>query len=147
MLSFPGDLERACAASNLPIDRTSREPHYKFQDGFLELDIDAGKHLAHLKDREAELATLPADIGAVVEAVRAEHQRLFQRPFDGEKFLRKLRSHYLAVIKKEGLKDGEPCQFAASLIALEKTRKAFTRTSSWSTLSRLAEKGRSKSTM
>ena len=109
----------------LPIDRTSREPHYTFQNGFLELDIDTGKHLAHVKDREAKLATVPADIGAVVEAVRSEHQRLFQRPFDAEKFLRKLRSQYLAVIRKEGLKDGQSLPIRRITHRLGKNEKGF----------------------
>lgn len=141
MVSFPGDLERACAGSNLPLDRTSREPHYKFQDGFLELDIDAGKHLAHLKDREAKLASLPADIGAVVDAVRTEDERLFHREFDGERFLRKLRSNYLAVIKKEGLKDGEALPIRRITQRLGKNEKGFRTDEFLVDMSRLAAQG------
>jgi hypothetical protein len=141
MLSFPSDLEHACAEAKLPIDRTSREPRYTFQNGFLELDIDTGKHLAHVKDREAKLVTLPADVGAVVEAVAAEHRRLFQRPFDGERFLRKLRSHYLAVIKREGLKDGEVLPIRRITQRLGKNEKGFHTDEFLVDLSRLAEEG------
>ena len=141
MVSFPSDLERACADAKVPIDRTSREPHYTFQNGFLELEIDTGKHLAHVKDREAKLVTLPADVGAVVEAVAAEHQRLFERPFDGERFLRKLRSHYLAVLKKEGLKDGEVLPIRRITHRLGKNEKGFHTDEFLIDLSRLAEEG------
>lgn len=141
MLSFPSDLERACVESKLPIDRTSREPHYTFQNGFLELDIDTGKHLGHVKDREAKLATVPADIDAVIEVVRTEHQRLFQRPFDGEKFLRKLRLQYLAVIKKEGLKDGEALPIRRITHRLGKNEKGFHTDEFLVDMSRLAEQG------
>ena len=141
MLSFPSDLEHACVESRLPIDRTSRDPHYTFQNGFLELDIDTGKRLAHVKDREAKLAAIPADIGAVVEVVAAEHRRLFQRPFDGEKFLRKLRSNYLAVAKKEGLKDGEALPIRRITHRLGKNEKGFRTDEFLVDLSRLAEEG------
>jgi hypothetical protein len=141
MVSFPGDLERACLESNLPIDRTSREPHYTFQNGFLELDIDTGKRLAHLTDREAKLVTVPADVGAVVEAASAELQRLFHRPFDGEKFLRKLRLHYLAVIKKEGIKDGDVLPIRRITHRLGKNEKGFRTDEFVVDLSKLAEVG------
>lgn len=141
MLSFPGDLEQASVAAKLPIDRTSREPHYTFQNGFLEVDIDTGKHLAHVKDREAKLAAVPADVGAVVEVVATEHRRLFQRPFDGERFLRKLRSHYLAAAKKEGLKDGEVLPIRRITQRLGKNEKGFHTDEFLVDLSRLAEEG------
>lgn len=141
MVSFPGDLERACTESNLQIDRTSREPHYTFQNGFLELDVDTGKHLAHLKDREAKLATVPADIGAVIEVVTAEHKRLFARPFEGEKFLRKLRSNYQAVLKKENLQDGEILPIRRITHRLGKNEKGFHTDEFLIDLSRLAAEG------
>jgi hypothetical protein len=141
MIAFPGDLERACTESNLQIDRTSREPHYTFQNGFLELDVDTGKHLAHLKDREARLATVPADIGAVIEVVTEEYQRLFGRQFEGEKFLRKLRSNYQAVLKKENLPDGETLPIRRITHRLGKNEKGFHTDEFLIDLSRLAEEG------
>lgn len=141
MVAFPGDLERACTESNLQIDRTSREPHYTFQNGFLELDVDTGKHLAHLKDREARLATVPADIGAVIEVVAAEYKRLFGRQFEGEKFLRKLRSNYQAVLKKENLPDGETLPIRRITHRLGKNEKGFHTDEFLIDLSRLAEEG------
>lgn len=141
MVSFPGDLERACTESNLQIDRTSREPHYTFQNGFLELDVDTGKHLAHLKDREAKLATVPADIGAVIEIVLAEYKRLFGRQFEGEKFLRKLRSNYQAVLNRENLRDGEVLPIRRITHRLGKNEKGFHTDEFLIDLSRLVEDG------
>jgi hypothetical protein len=141
MLSFPSDLEQACLKSGLPIDRTSRDPHYTFQNGFLELDIDTGKRLAHVKDREAKLAVIPADVGAVVELVATEHRRLFQRTFDGKRFLQKLRAHYLAATKKEGLKDGEILPIRRITQRLGKNEKGFRTDEFLVDLSRLAEEG------
>jgi hypothetical protein len=141
MITFPSDLERSCVESGLPIDRTSREPHYKFENGFLEVDVDTAKRMAHVKDREARLASVPADVGAVVEVVGAELQRLFQRPFDGDKFLRKIRSHYLAVLKKEGLKDGDVLPIRRITHRLGKNEKGFRSDEFLVDLSKLAEQG------
>ena len=130
-----------CTGSNLQIDRTSREPHYTFQNGFLELDVDTGKHLAHLKDREAKLATVPADIGAVIEVVTAEYKRLFGRQFEGEKFLRKLRSNYQAVLKKENLPRRRTLPIRRITHRLGKNEKGFHTDEFLIDLSRLAEEG------
>lgn len=141
MIAFPSDLETACTHSELEIDRTSREPHYTFQNGFLELDVDTAKHLAHVKDREAKLVTVPADIGAVIEVVTAEQQRLFGRPFEGDKFLRKLRSNYQAVLRKEGLADGEVLPIRRITHRLGKNEKGFHTDEFLIDLSKLLEQG------
>lgn len=97
--------------------------------------------MAHVKDREARLASVPADVGAVVEVVGAELRRLFQRPFDGDKFLRKIRSHYLAVLKKEGLKDGDVLPIRRITHRLGKNEKGFRSDEFLVDLSKLAEQG------
>jgi hypothetical protein len=92
-------MEEACVTSNLPLDRESRHPRYSFEKGFFQLEVDDTRGIAHLFNHEGRLDEFPADIGAIVEVMEREHKRIFGRPFDGDKFLKKLR-HIFGVIKK-----------------------------------------------
>ena len=105
--NFPRDLEDACRVANLPLDRDSAHPNYKFEKGFFQIRIDDHKKTARLSDYELpKLCELPADVGAIVGAVQREYKRVFGRTFDGKAFLKKLRKQYLEVVKKQKLSDG-----------------------------------------
>ncbi len=88
---FPAYLEEACRAANLSLDKDSRHPHYKFEKGFFQLEVDDYKKTARLSDNETRLCEFPADIEAIIKAVQRERKRVFERPFDAKKFLKKLR--------------------------------------------------------
>jgi len=104
---FPAYLETACEAANLHLDQDSRHPRYKFDQGFFQLYIDDQKKTASLSNYESsKLVEFPADIGAIVEVLQREHKRIFERHFDGKKFIKKLRTQYLAILKKDKLSDG-----------------------------------------
>ena len=69
-ISFPSELEKACATANLSLDRDARHPNYKFERGFLQLYIDYHKKTAKLSNFESnKLFNIPAEI-------------IFERPFD-----------------------------------------------------------------
>lgn len=139
--NFPDYLEKSWTDSNPSLDRTSRHPRYTFEGGFFQLDVDDKKGIAHLSDYEGKLDEFPADIGAVIDAVQREHKRIFGRTFDGKKFLSKLRSQYLAVVKKEKVSDGDSIPIRHITRRLGKNQKRFRTDEFLVDLSRLVEKG------
>ncbi|MBN3945229.1 MAG: hypothetical protein HWQ38_01545 [Nostoc sp. NMS7] len=141
-ISFPSELEKACATANLSLDRDAHHPNYKFERGFFQLYIDDQKKTAKLSNFESnKLFNIPADIEAVVEAIQQDHKRIFDRPFDDKKFLKKLRSHYLAILKANKQKDGASVPIRHITRRLGKNEKGFRTDEFLIDLSRLVEKG------
>jgi hypothetical protein len=138
---YPAALEQASTASGLAPDANSRHPKYTFESGFFRLEIDEKKRLARLSDYEGRLAELPADVEAVVEALKREHKRVFGRKYNGAKFLQSLRNQYKAVIKKEKMADGSPVPIRHITRRLGKNVKGFRTDEFLLDLSRLTEKG------
>lgn len=137
---FPADLEDACRTANLPLDRDSAHPIYKFEKGFFQLRIDDHKKTARLSDYESpKLCELPADIGAIVEVVQREHKRLFRRKFDAKVFIKKLRKQYLEVLKMEKLSDGSSIPIRHITRRLSKNEKGFRTDEFLIDISRLVE--------
>jgi len=138
---FPVDIERACAEKNIPLDLDSRHPRYTFEQGFFTLEIQEQKLLARLSDLEGDLDQLPPDVEPVTIAVQREDKRVFGRPFDGRKFLKKLRHQYLAILKKENQSDGASLPLRRITARLGKNEKGFRTDEFLVDLSRLIEKG------
>ena len=139
---FVNNLDAACAAAQLPLDReSSRHPRYTFEKGFIHLEVDDYKRLAKLSDYEGELDQFPADVPAIVQAVKREHKRLFSRPFDGAKFLQKLRRGYLAVLAKQKEPDGTSLPLRRITARLGKNEDKFRTDEFLLDLSRLVERG------
>ena len=103
---YPTYFEESCRKANLPLDSDSRHPRYNLNDGFFRLEIDEKKRIARLSNNEGRLAELPADVSAVAGTIQREYKRIFERPFDGKKFLKRLRKEYIAILKKEKQEDG-----------------------------------------
>lgn len=138
---FPSLLEEAFSNSDLSIDRTSRHPKYTLESGFFSLDIDEKKQTARLSDHEGRLAEIPADVQAIVETVRRERQRLFDRKYNAKKFLQTVRSQYKAIIKKEKKTDGASVPIRQITRRLGKSVKGFRTDEFLLDLSRLAQDG------
>lgn len=138
---FPSLMEEACNLRGLPLDRDSRHPRYKFEGGFFHLDVDERRKMAKLSDYESQLKEMPADVGAIVEAVESEHKRVFGRDFDGGKFLKKLRKQYTAILKKGGLPEGSSLPIRRLTGRLGKNEKGFRTDEFLIDLSRLAQQG------
>jgi hypothetical protein len=98
---FPMLLEQACDQAGIPIDPESRHPNYSLDQQFFQLSFNADKQTVRLSNVEGRLNDIPADIGAVTDAIQRERRRLFERPFNGAEFARKLYANYQAVLKKE----------------------------------------------
>lgn len=138
---FPKLFEDACNEAKLPLDLNSRHPRYAFSDSFFQLEINDHKGMARLSDNEGRLAECPADIDAIIETVQAEHTRVFGRAFDGKRFLKKLRSQYLAVLKRDKQEDGAAVPIRHITRRLGKNVKGFRSDEFLIDLSRLVEQG------
>ncbi len=141
---FPSFLEGTCSEAGLIIDRNSKHPNYKFDEGFFQVQVDDRNGVARLSDCETELAEFPSDPGAIVQAVQKEHERIFSRDFDGAKFLKMLRHHYSEIIKKLGKKDGEAIPIRNITSRLGKNQKGFRTDEFVIDLSKLVERGPSE---
>ena len=133
--------EEAFANSGLSIDPTSRHPKYTLESGFFRLEIDEQRQTARLSDHEGRLAEIPSDVQAVVETVRREHQRLFDRKYNAKKFLQTVRSQYKAIIRKEKQPDGSSVPIRHITRRLGKNVKGFRTDEFLVDLSRLAQDG------
>lgn len=107
---LPRDIEKLAKQAGLSIDFTqSAHPKYYFlQEGFVEVRIDDKKQIALIGNRECKGMTMPADASAIIEAVAAERQRLFERGNPGAEFLAAVHKGYQQQLKKEGCKAGDP---------------------------------------
>lgn len=142
ILQFPKDIERMAQTHKLPLDHAqSRHPKYLFREGFLTLELDDSKRLAHLRDYEEKLAEMPPDIEAIAQALKLHDQRLFGRPFDGRKFLDKIRRNYLSILKKSKKPDGDPVPLRQIARRLADNERTFRRDEFLIDLSRLAVDG------
>lgn len=122
---FPRLIEQAFAGIKPSLDRTSQHPRYNLADGFFKLAIDDQKRTARLTDNEGVLGEIPADVGAIVELVQKEYKRVFERPFNGKKFLEKLRHQYLAIVGKKQEQDGAVIPIRSITQRLGKNEKGF----------------------
>jgi flagellar biosynthesis regulator FlaF len=138
---YPSYLEEACRSAGLTLDPESRHPTYSLEQRFFQLKVDEQKWVARLSDHEGRLADLPADVGAVVEVLLRERKRIFGRPFNGPKFLKLLRSQYLAVVKKHKEVDGASIPIRHITRRLGKNAKGFRSDEFLIDLSRLVEQG------
>lgn len=138
---YPGYLEDACRSAGLALDAESRHPAYSLEQRFFQLKIDERKWTARLSDHEGRLAELPADVNAIVDVILKEQKRIFGRPFSGSKFLKLLRSQYVAVAKKDKQPDGASIPIRHITRRLGKNAKGFRSDEFLVDLSRLVEQG------
>ena len=136
---YPSHLEEAFRRAGLPLDSDSRHPRYRVGNKFFQIEIDEQRRMARLSNHEGRLADLPADIGAVLELVQREHKRVFDRPFDGKRFLKQLRAQYIAIIKKDKQADGASVPIRQITRRLGKNLKGFRSDEFLVDLSRLVE--------
>jgi hypothetical protein len=108
--SIPDDLEKLAHPEGLTLDFSrSRHPKYCFElGGLIEVEVLDRKLEAKVGTREGSLAKIPADTTAIIEIVKREKKRLFDRPFAGGHFLEDLRNAYSMAIKTKKAVDGDP---------------------------------------
>jgi hypothetical protein len=108
LLSMPRDIEKLAEREGLALDRTSCHPKYTFKNGFITLDVNESKRAARIGNYEGKPVSMTLDLQTIGVALKSEEARLFNRKFDGAKFLQNLRRVYLTILKKENRSDGSP---------------------------------------
>lgn len=140
-LRYPGLLEEACRKNGLVLDTDCRHPNYSLKQWFFQLKVDEKKWIARLYDHEGRLAELPADVDAVAEVLLREQKRLFGRPFDGYKFIKRLLSVYRTVLKEDNRAEGDSIPIRHITRNMGRNVKGFRTDEFLIDLSRLVERG------
>jgi len=105
--SFPHAFPAALLAAGLVLDETSRHPRYTLRDGFLQIGVDQASLTATVRPRDGAGILLGMDVAPLLDTIRHEIGRLFDRPLDQEAFLRRLWLAYSALLEEEGRSLGE----------------------------------------
>ena len=97
----------ACKNAGIELDKDCRHPKYTFDERFLSLELNDKKGEATLFTFEGRIGRMPADIPALVDWLKQERERLFERKFDGLKFLKAVRKAYKIILTKCNKTDGD----------------------------------------
>ena len=126
---------------DIQIDSTSRHPIYTFKQGFLRLEMDERKLTAKVAPRDGNEVLVGLDLDLVVETIRSEQSRLFEREVDAQSFLRRLNRAYAAVLRTEGRLDGDEVPLRRVTNRLAKNLNHFAADEFNVDLSRLVQRG------
>ena len=135
--SFPA----AAREGGIQIDGTSRHPKYTFNQGFLKLDLDERDLSAKLTPRDGQPILTGLDVSLVLDNIRSEQRRLFERELDAEIFLRSIYTAYSAVLRSEGRQDGDEVPLRRVTNRLAKNLNRFAPDEFNVDLSRLVQQG------
>ncbi len=142
-LDYPRLLEEEFRRGSLVLDPRSRHPNYKFAAGFMLVKVKKqGKTaVATLTINGRKVSEFPADFETVAQRMRKEEERLFGRPYDGEKLLKTIRSHYLDLVEAQQLPDGSPVEIRGLASSIVKAQKGYKLDEFIVDLSRVAREG------
>jgi hypothetical protein len=104
---FEGAFPAALEAGGVTLDATSRHPRYTLGNGFLHVEVDEQQLTAAVRPRDGAEIVLGMDVEPLVETIRREAHRLFERDLDHDAFLRRLWTAYQTVLRDEGRALGE----------------------------------------
>jgi hypothetical protein len=97
----------AARSAGLHIDTTSRHPRYTFEQGFIHVEVNERQFTAKVATRDGDEAIVGLDVTPLVERVKAERSRLFDREFQPDALLQSIYRAYLAVLRAEDRAEGE----------------------------------------
>lgn len=139
---FPRYLQEACQEARITIDSNSSHPIYKFNQSFFEVKLDESKQRIRLSNYEStKVIEFPADIEAIIYYLQQEQKRVFGRAFNSKTFLKKLRTEYLAIIKKNKLSDGSSILIRSIIQNMKKKDKNLNSDEFLVDLSKLVKEG------
>lgn len=124
---FPAVLHQALQAEGITIDPDSRHPRYTLRSRFLLLDIDDQLRMARISTTEGQIAEMAADVEAIVQRLKSEISRLFERKFNGTALHRAIRKQYLAAVKSLKQPDGAGVPIRQIMQRMVKRSKAYRR--------------------
>jgi hypothetical protein len=141
LMALPRHIEMLAVREGLALDRMSQHPKYTFKDGFIRLEVDETRRVARISNYEARPSEVPLDIEAIGAVLKSEEARLFTRKFEGAKLLQKIRSSYLAILRRESRPDGSPVPIRSIARRLASNDPQFRRDEFLIDLSNLVNKG------
>jgi hypothetical protein len=115
----------AVSTAGLALDDTSRYPRYTLRDGFVHVDVEEQSLTARVRPRDGSEIQLGMDVGSLLEAIRRETGRLFDRPLDHAAFLRRLWLAYRALLEEDGRVAGEALPLRRLLARLNREAPAL----------------------
>ncbi len=118
---FPDLVRKA----GLEIDSTSRHPRYTLKQGFLRVEIDDRDYTARIIPRDGEETVMGMDVVPLVEKIKAEITRIFDRQFQPDALLKSIYTAYIAALRAEGRQEGEEVPLRRVTSRLAKNLKRF----------------------
>lgn len=100
---FPDLVRKA----GLEIDSTSRHPRYTLKQGFLRVEVDDRDYTARVIPRDGEETVMGMDVVPLVEKIKAEIARIFDRQFQPDALVKSIYTAYIAALRSEGRQEGE----------------------------------------
>jgi len=97
----------AVRSTGLEMDATSRHPRYTFEQRFIQVDVNEQELTATFTTRDGNTVVLGLDVSPLVERIKKERTRLFDREFQPEAFLKRIYKAYQYVIRTEKRSDGD----------------------------------------
>jgi hypothetical protein len=91
----------AAEAEGLEFDTSSRHPRYSLYDHAIDVELDERGLRATINVRHGDRIRMPLDIAPLVERLKAERDRLFERPWDPHAFVTSLAKAYKPLSKKQ----------------------------------------------
>lgn len=114
--AFPAALH----AAGVELDATSRHPLYTVRSGFLHVEVDEQQFTATVQPRDGAAILQGMDLEPLVETIRREAQRLFERQPDHAAFLRRLWAAYQVLLQEESRAQGDALPLRRVLARLDR---------------------------
>lgn len=140
-IAFGRTFPSAAREAGIEIDSTSRHPRYSFSRGFLRLEVDETEFTAKLVPRDGQASMVGLDLGYVIEKIKSEQHRLFERELNADVLLRSLYTAYSAVLRAEGRSDGDEVPLRRVTNRLAKNLNRFAPDEFNVDLSRIVQRG------
>ena len=122
---FPSIIQDRCLVKKIPLDQTSRHPNYKFCQDFIILKVNDKDFEAkgYTRGNSRYVFSTPFDIELIIQELKNEIERLFNRPFDKQKFTENLYQQYKAILKKNKGNIGDQIHIQEVIYNLSKNNK------------------------
>jgi hypothetical protein len=122
---FQQTFPAAILAAGLTPDANSRYPRFTLCQGFLHVGVDDDQLTATVRPRDGVEILLGLDIALLLDTIRHEIGRLFDRPLDAGVFLSRLRLAYAAHLTEDERCVGEALPLRRLLARLNQDGKPY----------------------
>jgi len=141
---FPSIIQDRCLEEKIPLDQTSRHPRYTFCQDFIILKVNDKDFevKGFTRGNSRYIFSKPFDIELIIQELKNEINRLFNRPFNKQKFTENIYQQYQTILKKKKGNMGDQIHIQEIINDLkEKNKERFKIDEFIVDLSKLLEKG------